>query len=98
MINRIRYAGLILSLALLLGEPAATWAQDFYKGKSIRFIVGQAAGGGYDTYGRLIARHISKHIPGNPNTIVENMEGAGSLISANYVYRQAGRDGLTMVM
>lgn len=73
-------------------------ADDFYKGKTIRFIVGQAAGGGYDTYGRLIARHISKHIPGNPKTTAENMEGAGSLISANYVYRQASPDGLAVVM
>ena len=94
---------IIGSTALLCGlmglyNPAGVWAEDFYKGKTIRFIVGQAAGGGYDTYGRLIARHITKHIPGNPATTAENMEGAGSLISANYVYRQAGRDGLTMVM
>ena len=87
-------------LSGLLGfyNPTGLWAQDFYKGKTIRFIVGQAAGGGYDTYGRLIARHISKHIPGNPATTAENMEGAGSLISANYIYRQASRDGLSLVM
>src|SRR3972149_3008412 len=89
---------IIGSTALLCGlmglyNPAGVWAEDFYKGKTIRFIVGQAAGGGYDTYGRLIARHITKHIPGNPATTAENMEGAGSLISANYVYRQGGRGG-----
>ena len=89
---------LILALALLLGAPGAVWAEDFYKGKNIRLIVGQAAGGGYDTYVRTIARHISKHIPGNPATTVENMEGAGSLISANYVHRQASPDGLTVVI
>ena len=82
---------------LALHNPAA-WAEDFYKGKNIRFIVGQAPGGGYDTYVRTIARHFSKHIPGKPATTVENMEGAGSLISANYVYRQANADGLTVVI
>jgi tripartite-type tricarboxylate transporter receptor subunit TctC len=83
---------------LVVGSAAAAWAEDFYKDKTIRFIVGQAAGGGYDTYARTIARHISKHIPGKPATIVDNMEGAGSLISANYVYKQASRDGLTVVI
>jgi tripartite-type tricarboxylate transporter receptor subunit TctC len=88
---------MLLSGLLALG-PASVAANDFYKGKTIRFIVGLAPGGGYDTYLRTIARHISKHIPGNPGTTVENMEGAGSLVSANYVYRQAERDGLTVVM
>jgi tripartite-type tricarboxylate transporter receptor subunit TctC len=97
MIRLIGRGALVLSLTLLLAGPGTAWAEDFYKGKTIRFIVGQAAGGGYDTYVRTIARHISKHIPGNPDTNVENMEGAGSLISANYVYRQASRDGLTLV-
>jgi len=93
---------IIGSTALLCGllglyNPAGVWAEDFYKGKNIRFIVGQAPGGGYDTYVRTIARHISKHIPGHPATTVENMEGAGSLIAANYVYKAANRDGLTVV-
>jgi len=70
-------------------------AEDFYKGKTIRFIVGFAAGGGYDTYTRAVARHIVKHIPGNPSTVVENMDGAGSLIGANHVYNKAEPDGLT---
>ena len=89
---------LVLSVLLFLSGPGAAWAEDFYKGKTIRFIVGQAPGGGYDTYVRTIARHISKHIPGNPSTIVENMEGAGSLLSANYVNKQASRDGLAVVI
>jgi tripartite-type tricarboxylate transporter receptor subunit TctC len=72
-------------------------AQDtFYQGKSVRIIVGAAAGGGYDTYSRTIARHIGKHIPGNPTFIVENMPGAGFLISANYMYKVAKPDGLTI--
>jgi hypothetical protein len=88
---------LFVGFAILATSADAT-AEDFYKGKTIRFIVGQAAGGGYDTYVRMIARHISKHIPGNPATAVENMEGAGSLISANYVYKQASHDGLSVVI
>jgi tripartite-type tricarboxylate transporter receptor subunit TctC len=72
-------------------------AQDsFYKGKSVRIIVGAAAGGGYDTYSRTIARHIGKHVAGNPTFIVENMPGAGFLIAANHVYKVAKPDGLTI--
>jgi tripartite-type tricarboxylate transporter receptor subunit TctC len=71
-------------------------ADDFYKGKSIRFIVGYAPGGGYDTYTRALARHIGKFIPGNPATVVENMEGAGSLLAANYMFNKADADGLTV--
>jgi tripartite-type tricarboxylate transporter receptor subunit TctC len=98
MIKIIGYRTVALSLVLLLGGPGVSSAEDFFRGKTIRLIVGLAPGGGYDTYLRTIARHISKHIPGNPSTTVENMEGAGSLISANYVFRQASSDGLTMVM
>jgi tripartite-type tricarboxylate transporter receptor subunit TctC len=68
----------------------------FYQGKTIRIIVGASAGGGYDTYSRTIARHMGKHIPGNPVFVVENMPGAGFLISANYMYRVAKPDGLTI--
>ena len=67
----------------------------FYAGKTIRIIVGYAAGGGYDTYSRLIAKYIGKHIPGNPTAVVENMVGAGSLIAANNLYKVAKPDGLT---
>src|SRR5688572_16311597 len=68
-------------------------ADDYYGGKTIRVAVGLAAGGGYDTYARIIARHMGKHIPGNPNFVVDNMGGAGSLIAANYTYSKAPRDG-----
>jgi tripartite-type tricarboxylate transporter receptor subunit TctC len=92
-------------LALLTGLTALTAAggtraadaQSFYEGKTIRIIVGLAAGGGFDTYARLIARHLGKQIPGNPTIIVENMPGAGSLISANHIYKVAKPDGLTVV-
>ena len=68
----------------------------FFKGKTIRIIVGASAGGGYDTYSRTIARHLGKHIAGNPTIVVENMPGAGFLISANYMYKVAKPDGLTI--
>jgi tripartite-type tricarboxylate transporter receptor subunit TctC len=65
----------------------------FYKGRQITIVVGTSAGGGYDTYARLIARHMPKHIPGNPNVIVSNMPGAGSNIAANHIYYAAPKDG-----
>src|SRR5258708_3795724 len=70
--------------------------ENFYKGKTIRLVVGLAPGGGFDTYSRVIARHIGKHISGNPTTIVDNMPGAASLLAANYVYKAAKPDGLTI--
>ena len=76
-------------------QPAAA-AEDFYKGKTVRIVVGFSAGGGFDTYARAIARHMGKHIPGEPAIIVENMTGAGSLIAANHVYKAAKPDGLTI--
>src|SRR3989337_1803070 len=71
-------------------------AQTFFEGKTMRIIVGFAAGGGYDTYARAIGRHLGRHIPGNPTVLVDNMTGAGSLISANYLYKVAKPDGLTL--
>ena len=94
-------AKISLSLLILLGlhliralPPAG--AEDFYQGKTIHFIVGAAPGGGYDTYTRAVARHIGKYIPGHPTTVVQNMEGAGTLIAAHHLYRKAEPDGLTV--
>lgn len=79
---------------LLMGvSPRGALADDFYSGKTIRVAVGFAAGGGYDTYARAVARHIGRHIPGNPSFVVDNMDGAGSLIAANYTYNKGERDG-----
>jgi len=71
-------------------------AEDFYKGKSIRFVLGFSPGGGFDAYTRAIARHIGKHVPGNPSSVVENMTGAGSLVAANFLYNNTKPDGLTI--
>ena len=90
-----RVAAAVALIAFLSASQAK--AQDsFYKGKTVRIIVGASAGGGYDTYSRTIARHMGKHIPGNPTFVVENMPGAGFLISANYMYKIAKPDGLTI--
>ena len=87
----------VLSALFFLQQFRPASAQDaFYKGKTLRVIVGASAGGGYDTYTRTIARHMGKHIPGNPVLVVENMPGAGFLISANYMYKVAKPDGLTI--
>jgi tripartite-type tricarboxylate transporter receptor subunit TctC len=92
LLNSVVSLGLIFFSALL--SPAL--AADFYQGKNIRFIVGFAAGGGYDAYTRTVARYISRHIPGNPSTVVENMDGAGSVIATNHIYNKAAKDGLTV--
>ena len=70
--------------------------QEFYKNKTVRIVVGFSPGGGMDIYARAIGRHLGKNIPGKPSVIVENMPGAGSLIAANYLYKQAKPDGLTI--
>jgi tripartite-type tricarboxylate transporter receptor subunit TctC len=93
----IRPIGLIiLALALCASSASAGEPANFYQGKTIRVIVGLAAGGGYDLYARTLARHMGKHIPGNPAVVVENMTGAGSIIAANYLYKIAKPDGLTI--
>jgi tripartite-type tricarboxylate transporter receptor subunit TctC len=92
--KRLIAVSVVLGL-LALVVPAET-QESFYKGKTVRIIVGFTAGGGFDTYSRTIARHMSRHIPGSPTIIVENMPGAGSLISANYLYKIAKPDGLSI--
>jgi len=83
-------------VGLVFSSEIALCATPFYQGKVIRIIVGLSAGGGYDAYARAIARHMPKHIPGNPTIIVENMTGAGSLIAANHIFSVAKPDGLTI--
>jgi tripartite-type tricarboxylate transporter receptor subunit TctC len=88
--------GIVALLLALVSKPAP--AEEYYKGKTVRFVVGSAAGGGYDTYTRMIARHIGGYIPGTPATVVENMEGAGGLVAANFIYKRAAPDGLTLAV
>jgi tripartite-type tricarboxylate transporter receptor subunit TctC len=93
-----RSMGLMAVTALLgaLAPAASAQAQtpdQFYKGKNVSMLIGYSAGGGYDTYARLLARHLGKHIPGNPGVLPQNMTGAGSLRAASYLYTAAPKDG-----
>jgi tripartite-type tricarboxylate transporter receptor subunit TctC len=90
-------AFLAAAIVLALAGSRPLEAQSFFAGKTVRIVVGLAPGGGFDTYARLLARHLARHIPGNPAIIVENMTGAGGLIAANHLYRVAKPDGLTLV-
>src|SRR5262245_66683211 len=90
-----------VATALALAAPAATHAQsvaDFYRGKTIEFLIGAAPAGGYDVVGRLIANRMPRHVPGNPAIVVRNMPGATGLIMTNYLYNVARRDGTVMGM
>lgn len=88
----------LLAAAFVGLATTGTAAADrsLYEGKTIRIVVGASAGGGSDVYSRVIARHITRYVPGNPNIIVENMPGAGTMIAANHVYNVAKPDGLTI--
>lgn len=79
-------AGGLFAAALAGGSAAAQDAASFYKGKQVTMVIGTAPGGGYDLYGRLISRHLQKHIPGNPSVVVSNMPGAASGIAADHIY------------
>ncbi|MDP4594937.1 MAG: hypothetical protein NWT00_10335 [Beijerinckiaceae bacterium] len=83
----------LAALALTAVTPAIAAAADFYKGKTVRFIIRTPPGGDYDSYSRLFARHIGKHIPGNPNIRPENMVGGGGIIAANYMAIVGPKDG-----
>jgi tripartite-type tricarboxylate transporter receptor subunit TctC len=97
--SRLSSAALSLALACFACADVAPAQQSaFYKDKTIRIIVGFSSGGLYDQYARLLARHMGKYLQGNPNIIVQNMPGAGSLTATNYVYNVGKPDGLTLGM
>ena len=98
MMQRGAYLVASLALGLALAGSWPTAAQDFYAGKQINLIVGEAPGGGYDSYARLLARHMARHIPGAPNLVVQNMPGAGSLNAMNHIFNVAARDGSVIGM
>jgi tripartite-type tricarboxylate transporter receptor subunit TctC len=93
----MRLAPCLMAFAFVIGPLSINRAQaqaDFYKGKTVDLMIGYSVGGGYDVYARLIARHLGKHIPGNPIVTPKNMEGAGSLRLANWLYNVASKEGL----
>jgi tripartite-type tricarboxylate transporter receptor subunit TctC len=88
---------LFLFLFFFFGWDIELQAQtNFYQGKIIRVVVGSSPGGGYDLWARLMARYLGKYVPGNPETVVQNMPGAGGVVAANYIYAVARPDGLTL--
>ena len=89
---------MLLGLAALTARAPAQALDEFYKGKQIRLIVGTAAGQDYDSWARLIARHLPRFLPGNPAVIVENMPGAGHILATNYLFNLAPRDGTAIGM
>lgn len=92
-------AGAVATLTLTFALPMAAQAQsveDFYKNKNIDLVIGYTPGGGYDTYARLMARHLGRFIPGKPNIVPRNLPGAGSLVAAAFVYNVAPKDGTVL--
>src|SRR6188508_330508 len=87
---------IVLATALSWSDARAETAEQHFRGKSIRLLIGSSAGGGYDLFARTIATHWSRHIPGNPNIVPQNVPGALSLQVANNVFSIAARDGLTI--
>jgi len=83
----------LATLGLVATNVPVASAAEMFEGKTVRVLIGFAAGGGYDRYGRQIARHIGKHLPGNPNVVAVNMPGAGSMKVINYLYNVAPKDG-----
>src|SRR5262245_13830508 len=82
-----------LLIALAVSNACAQAPADFYRGKSIEIYINVSVGGGYDLYARLVARHLGKHIPGNPTILPKNMEGAGGMRLANWLYNVGPKDG-----
>ena len=92
-------AVLATALLIVLSAPhsaAADEIQDFYRGRTLTILISYTVGGGYDLYGRLLARYFGKHVPGNPSVVPENMPGAGGLRASNFLYSAAPKDGSMM--
>lgn len=87
--------GVLAAIAVMAAAPAAAQAPNL-AGKNVQMIIGFGPGGGYDLWGRVVARHIGKHLPGNPTVVPQNMPGAGSFSAANHIYAVAPKDGTVM--
>ena len=86
----------LVLVSMLITRSVHASSHEFFKGKTIRLIVGNSTGGSMDDWGRFIALHLGRHIPGNPEVIVQNMAGAGTIIAANHIYNVAKPDGLSI--
>ena len=94
--SRMTPAAVVAALLLASGGVSAQPVEQFFARKTITITIGYTAGGSYDLYGRMVARHLGKHIPGQPTVIAQNMPGAGSLKAANYLYEVAPKDGTAL--
>jgi tripartite-type tricarboxylate transporter receptor subunit TctC len=90
--------GSLLWLAATCAPAAADPVEDFYRGRNVTMVIGYSVAGGYDNYARVVARHLGNHIPGHPTVLPQNMPGAGSLRSANWLYNAAPKDGSVIGM
>jgi tripartite-type tricarboxylate transporter receptor subunit TctC len=88
----------VLGVVGFVSTAPAQSVAEFYKGKTVSMIVGGSPGGGFDTLARAIARHITKHIPGNPNVVPRNMPGAGGLLAMDHLYNVAEKDGSVIAL
>src|SRR5688500_12743675 len=94
MIHRLGRLALVGVLAAFAAGPAAAQTGgEALAGKTVTGVIGVGPGGGYDQWGRVVARHIGRHLPGNPTVVPQNMPGAGSLLAANHIYNAAPKDG-----
>jgi tripartite-type tricarboxylate transporter receptor subunit TctC len=91
-----RGVGLCAAIAVWALPASADDVADFYKGKTFNLVVGHEAGSGFDVYGRALARHLGRYIPGHPTVVVQNMNGASGVIAVNWLYNIAPRDGATV--
>lgn len=91
--NMFQGVAWFIALAVALSSPPAHAQQPDLAGRTVNLLIGFGPGSGYDTWGRLIARHIGKHLPGKPNVVPQNMPGAGSFVATNYIYTVAPKDG-----
>ena len=94
--KRILLAATALVASFLHAPAQAQPVDDFYRGRNLMLVVGYGPGGGYDVYARVMARFIGRHVPGNPNVVVQNMPGAGSLLATNFLYNTAPKEGSTI--
>ena len=95
----IRFSALAgFAVLLMPASGAAQSIEEFYRGKTLNMIIGYATGGSNDIYARAVARHIGRHIPGNPTVVPRNMPGGGSLVAANHVFNVAPKDGTTLAL
>ena len=87
---KFTYASTTVLIALIAATPInAQTPAEFYRGKSVDLYIGTSVGGGYDAYARMLARHLSRYMPGNPTIVPKNMEGGGGMRLANFIYNAA---------